>query len=336
MPSILCFYHAPCNDGAAAAAALEQRLLDAWDAFEDLEIRCCPLTYNTEWNDRLPASYLEQELHTRFPVSAIYFVDIAVAPVKFEQIYEYLRDCGRIHSGSIPVVCIDHHRSAMDRSDELRVYCTDLCIEIGEGLSGATLVWNYFNGQFSEDPPVPELLRYVADQDIWEWKLPDSQFVNAALNALNGTVDDMRRELAESTLDPTGWLQRRTMEGKAIMGMVDAQVLRAVRNVHEVRCDDWVMLVVNSTAFNSETGNYLCANHAFTPNALSCLYTIQEDFSVRCSLRSIDGGRIQARQVAEMFGGGGHDHAAGCRFGSFDEFRQMIAKVKETACSVFR
>jgi oligoribonuclease NrnB/cAMP/cGMP phosphodiesterase (DHH superfamily) len=222
------------------------------------------------------------------------------------------------------VVCIDHHSTALDKVDELKEYCDETYIQIGPGLSGATLVWKYFNERFGESLETPLLLRYVADQDIWEWKLEDSKEVNAALNVLNGTVEEMSVELDACLADPAKWLAERKMRGGAIVAMVDSQVHRAARQVVELVAGDVTLLVVNSTSFNSELGNYLCEHHENSPNAVAMIYTIQDDWAVRCSIRSIPGGRATARKIAERYGGGGHEHASGCRFGDFEKFRAAL------------
>jgi len=283
------------------------------------------LTYNTEWNEPLPQSYLETEVHPHSDVREIYFVDISISPAKFEQIFSYLRSINRLRAGAIPVVCIDHHITALENRAELESYCTEVYIRIGEGLSGATLVWEYFDREFGTQSPMPVLLSYVADQDVWDWKLPMSEEINGALNVLNGTVDEMRRELVESIEDSAAWIEAKVAAGVAILKMVDAQVWRTIRNVREYRMNEATLLVVNSTAFNSETGNHLCIHHERTPDVVALLFSLQNDFSVRCSFRSIAGGKVTARTLAERFGGGGHDHAAGCRFATFDEFRCAIA-----------
>lgn len=321
--SLICFYHAPCNDGAAAAAALEYRIRKAHENTE-IDVRFCPLAYNSEWDDPFQEAFLQSELQPRWEVHDIFFVDVSISETKFNQVYEFLRAENRIKAGAIRVVCIDHHQTALDRLDELSAFCTETDIRIGPGLSGATLVWEFFNREFGESLPMPELLRYIADQDIWEWKLEHSVEVNAALNVLNGTVDDLRVELETSMRDPETWFRNKLVEGRAIARMVEAQVWRTARNVRDHECNGSVLRIVNSTAFNSEAGNHLCNNHKLAPNAVALLYTVQDDFSVRCSFRSIAGGAVSARMLAERFGGGGHEHAAGCRF---DSFSALIAAV---------
>lgn len=328
MTSVLCFYHSPCNDGSASAAALQYRLQLANVEEGDYDIRFCPLTYNTEWDEPLPQTYLENEVQPKHAVREIYFIDICISPLKFNQIYEHLRQEGRISSGVVPVICIDHHQSAIDKLEVLQQYCTETYIKIGPGLSGATLVWGYFNQRFDQDLEAPLLLRYVADQDIWEWKLEDSRDVNAALNVLNGTVDAMEQELSWALAAPDEWLAQRRTEGKAINAMVESQLNRSSRQVVEIPIADATLLVVNATSFSSELGNYLCEHHENSPEVVAMIYAVQDNWVVRCSLRSIPGGVVTARQLAERYGGGGHDHASGCRFENFDQFTGVLDRLR--------
>jgi oligoribonuclease NrnB/cAMP/cGMP phosphodiesterase (DHH superfamily) len=323
MTSILCFFHFPCNDGAAAATALGHRL-----GTTNQEIVWCPLNYVTDWEDEFPDEYIEQTITPSHPVTDIYIVDLSISKVKFDQVVRYLESLGKIGPSKPRGICIDHHQTALDREEEIAAYCDETYIKMGSGLSGATLVWQYMNEKLGEEP-TPELLRYVADQDIWEWKLPDSRAINAALNVLDGSLEAMNAELEESMRSPESWRQRHIQEGEAITRMVDSQVDRSVRMALNLHIRFFELRVVNATSYSSELGNRLCEISEHTPDVLAIIYTIQADWSVRCSVRSVPGGRINARTFAERYGGGGHDHASGCRFASLDEFRAVIDDVRE-------
>jgi oligoribonuclease NrnB/cAMP/cGMP phosphodiesterase (DHH superfamily) len=329
MTSILCFYHAPCNDGSASAAALRYRLEHANYRNGDYELCFCPLTYTTEWDEPLPEEYLKTDVDPCCQVSEIFIVDLSMSNVKFEQLVDHLREHDRLGPDRPRVVCIDHHKTALDKIDELKKFCDETYIRIGPGLSGATLVWNYFNERFNENLAAPALLRYVADQDIWEWKLEDSKEINAALNVLDGKVETMVKELDESLRDESYWRDVRKAEGEAITSMVDSQVMRSARMVSHIEVGETMLSVVNATSFSSELGNYLCEHGRHSPNIIAVIYSIQEDWSVRCSARSIDGGEYNARQFAERFGGGGHEHAAGCRFKDFRAFREALDQLEK-------
>jgi len=322
MSGILCFYHAPCNDGSASAAALNYRL---GRAYPDLNIEFHPMTFTVDWDDPMPEEYLLRFDHRSPEVSEIYIVDISLSPTKYYQIVDHLRNLGKIGPEKPVTVCIDHHRTALDNVDVLNEYCDETSIEIGPGLSGATLVWRYFNGILGENLPMPALLSYVADQDVWEWKLENSKAINAALNTLDGHAGAMIEELAWSLESEEEWLNTRLQQGNAILSVIDSQLQKSFSRVYDFDGESGVQFrVVNSTENSSELGNLLCEESHRSPHAIAVIYSIQRDWSVKCSLRSISGGTLNARDIAERFGGGGHDNAAGCRFSGMEEFLKAL------------
>jgi oligoribonuclease NrnB/cAMP/cGMP phosphodiesterase (DHH superfamily) len=322
--SVLCFFHSPCNDGAGSAVALEHRLRHAGIVREEHDLRLCPLNYTTDWDQPLPEGYLDNEVVPERPVDEIFMVDVTFSKVKFEQIVEHLRSIGMLDGERPRVVCIDHHKSALDREEELKEFCDETYIRMGSNLSGSTLVWHYFNERFEEDLPVPTLLQYIADQDIWEWKLECSREINAALNVFEGSAEQMREEFERSIENEEEWRKLRLTEGHAIVEMVDSQVGKTSWQSVDIQAGRVLLRVLNSASFSSELGNYLCSESDVAPNAIAVIWSVQRDWSVRCSVRSISGGAVNAREFAERYGGGGHDNAAGCRFRSYEEFRTAI------------
>ena len=332
MPSILCIHHAPCNDGAAAAAALAYRLIEqkspetliSGDIEPDRMIEVMPLAFGRDWDAPIDADYIEHLGHHSEVVEEIYIVDISLSRIRYEQVIEELGRRGRIGDRKPRVICIDHHRSAIERLEEIESYCDETCIRIGPGLSGATLVWKYFDER-SRERPLPLLLQYVADQDIWEWKLPGSKEVNSALNTLNGMMPTLWQELLESIADPDEWLARRTAQGDSILSVVDSQVRRAFGiTARHISADGIEYMVVNATTNSSEIGNRLCEDSENSPDCVAMIFSVLDDWSVKVSVRTVSGGKITARTVAERFGGGGHDNAAGCRFESVEELKNAI------------
>lgn len=333
MSAILCFYHAPCNDGASAAAALAYRLRKSRP---DCEIELHPMNFTVQWEDPLPEEYMERFDGHGGDVSEIYIVDISLSPTKVTQILDHLRQHGRLGPEKPFIACIDHHRTAVDNLGILNEYCDETMIEIGPGLSGATLVWKYWDGKLGEEP-MPLLLRYVADQDVWEWKLENSKAINFALNTLDGHADSMIEELERSMQDSDGWMAERLAQGRAILSVINAQLQKSFSRVLNLERGDNVELrVVNATENASELGNLLCEESHYTPNVVALIYSVQRDWSVKCSLRSVPGGILTARDIAERFGGGGHDHAAGCRFRSLDEFQEALSGLHQEEVSAQR
>lgn len=325
MSAVLCFYHSPCNDGASAAAALAYRLKRV---DPETTVEFYPTGFTMEWNDPLEENFVRSLGHSHVKVSAIYIVDISMSPVKYEQIIDFLREHRRIGEEKPRTICIDHHRTALDNIETLQRYCDDTMIEIGPGLSGATLVWKYFNNRYDEELPVPLMFRYVADQDIWEWKLPDSKQINSALNTLDGTAETMIGEFDRSLRDESEWLEKRKTQGEAIMAVIESQMKKSYSRIFEhVAADGTEYRIVNATENASELGNMLCEESSNSPKVIAMIYSVQKNWSVKISLRSIPGGNVNARQIAERFGGGGHDHAAGCRFADMTAFDKGLEEL---------
>ena len=325
MSSVLCFYHAPCNDGASAAAALTFRL----GMMEpETVVETHPMGFTLEWNDPLEENYLRSLAHSHQKVSAIYIVDISISPTKYEQIIETLRASGRIDEENPRTICIDHHRTALDNLEIIKSYCDETLIEIAPGMSGATLVWKYFNMKEGTDRLSPLMLRYVADQDVWEWELPDSKEINSTLNTLDGQADTMSEELAWSLRDERGWVEKRRSQGEGILAVIESQLRKSYSRIFEhVDAEGTEFRIVNATENVSELGNMLCEESHHSPNVIAMIYSIQKNWSVKVSLRSIAGGKVNARMIAERFGGGGHDHAAGCRFADMMSFDQGLEEL---------
>ena len=148
----ICFYHAGCPDGFGAVWSVR----GAWGDRGRFVAR--------GHDDRVRMDECQDAL--------VAFVDIA--PAK-DELQELSRVAGQ-------VVVLDHHVTARDRlasditlANELEAEGHVLHFDLGH--SGAVLAWQYFR----PDEEIPQLLRYVEDQDLWNWSLPDSDAVNAAI-----------------------------------------------------------------------------------------------------------------------------------------------------------
>lgn len=325
MPKTICFYHSPCNDGGSAAAALRYRLAHLP---EPRALELMPMGFGLSWEDPFNDTFLNRLDDFKEIVDEIYIVDISMSAGRHAQVIDKLRAAGRIGDTLPRTVCIDHHISAIDRLEEIESYCDDTMIEIGTGLSGATLVWLYCDQRLDAPQPMPLLLRYVADQDLWEWRLPRSREINGALNILAGEIDAMEREMLESIEDEKAWSDLRALQGASIVSMIDSLVRRSYGRLLDVVGADGVHYrIVNGTDSSSEIGNELCVQSDHNPHVVAIIYAVQEDWSVKCSIRSVTGSKVTARDVAERYGGGGHDNAAGCRFADIDAMRKALAEI---------
>ncbi len=198
------------------------------------------------------------------------------------------------------VVVLDHHVTARDRyeadpglSNRIEELGHEICFDLTR--SGAVLAWTYF----SRDP-VPPLLEYVQDQDLWQWKLPDSREVNATIGAHPlsfDTWDELTARSVRSLAD----------EGRPIVRSERVEIERRARAAHAIELEGRLVAAVNSTTVRSSIGHVLAERKAYGIE-WGCVYRIDAD-RVHATLYSI--GDVDVATVAGRYGGGGHRNAAG-------------------------
>lgn len=185
------------------------------------------------------------------------------------------------------VLVLDHHKSAQSELAGLDFAHFDL------EKSGARLAWE----RWHPDQPLPELLAYVEDRDLWRWKLPQSREVSLCLQSYPQDflvwdqleVENLRRE------------------GQAIVRFQNQQVARAVSRARLGQVGNYQVPIVNSCLFQSEIGDELCARFPEAP--FVGVYYVNQLNQQAWSLRSV--GEFDVSMVAQQFGGGGHRNAAG-------------------------
>jgi hypothetical protein len=267
----VCFYHAGCPDGFGAAWAV-------WRAWGK----------SGEYRPRGHDDALQFE---ELVGAEVVFVDIALAN-------GLLRTLGQ---KATRVVVLDHHVTALERfqSDP------ELTLDLGErghvvnfdlSQSGAVLAWQHFH----PDTELPRLLAYVQDQDLWHWRLPDSDAVNAAIGIYPRRFEVWDRLAAEP-------IEKLVAEGRPIVRAQRSEVDRALQNAHTVNVGELRVEAVNALFQRSSIGHELAKRKAFgLPWGL--VYRLTER-RVDCSVYSI--GDFDVATLAASFGGGGHRNAAG-------------------------
>lgn len=198
----------------------------------------------------------------------------------------------------VGLLVLDHHDTAKDALDGL-----DFAIFDADE-SGATLAWRYF----FRDAPMPALLAYVRDRDLWRWELPGSKAINYMLQKL---------KRHEGGLPPfelwghAGYIDSLRSMGGVEMRVRDEAVLSAVARCHWRQVGVHRVPCTMMQLWESELGHELLNAH---PEALlSANISVQADGSVRFSVRAND--RVHVGQLmADLFGGGGHPNAAGAEF----------------------
>ena len=266
-----CFHHAGCPDGFGAAWAV-------WRAWRD-DARYIARGHEDSFDPRT------------FQGAQIVFVDIAPSN-------RLLRQLGEVAE---QVVVLDHHLSARDRF----AADPDLERELAGGPhhvhfdldhSGAVLAWKHFHPSH----PVPELLRYVEDQDLWRWQLPRSDQINAAIGSYPQEFEVWDELAARPVADLAA-------EGAPIARANQIEIEHTLREAHPIRLGRRRVQAVNAPKLRSSLGHELAKREAFgLPWGLVYRFA---GGRVHISLYSI--GDLDVSAVAAEYGGGGHRNAAG-------------------------
>lgn len=181
------------------------------------------------------------------------------------------------------LLVLDHHITAQQALEGLPYAYFD------QQKSGAVLAWEWANRS-----PAPWLLRYIQDKDLWEWALPCSREVSAAIAAYPYDFDvwdhfDQERLIQEGTA-----ILRYERE---LVGKIAAHAVLVTFHGHRVPA-------VQSAVLTSQIGELLSEGYPF------CIIWHDRNGRRYCSFRSRADG-VDVGSLAASLGGGGHTHAAG-------------------------
>lgn len=217
---------------------------------------------------------------------AVYILDFSFSD-------HVLRD---IEQRAAKLVMLDHHLSAAEKLTGFQCRCGVVHFDMKK--SGARLAWEFFH----PEKPVPDLVRYVEDRDIWVWQYPQSPGFLAAL--------DME------PFDFARWQVIANLGGAALAAYIDrgqamdekfAKLAEGMAEGAQALTFNGVTgLMVNvPSAFHSLVGDIL----AKKSGTFALLWTVDKSGVVKCGLRSRRDYSCVA--LAESMGGGGHAQACG-------------------------
>lgn len=256
-------YHGNCYDGFGAAYA-------AWRVFGD-DATYIPVVYGQPFPPEVPVG------------ATVYILD-----------FSYPRDELIEHHGwSKKLVVLDHHATARDALASLSFATFDM------ERSGAHLAWAHFHPR----RPLPWLLRYVEDRDLWRHALPNSREITSALRMYPMTFDVWDRVVRQAQ----AYRPRLIREGRTALTLTTMTVQMMCDKARIGRVGGYAVPVVNATCHWSEVGEELLSRYPEAPFAGS--YHDSVDGRRTWSLRSRPGFNVS--EVARHLGGGGHPQAAG-------------------------
>lgn len=276
--STVVLYHAQCADGFGAAYA-------AWKALGDNAVYV-PVQHGKPYPPEIEGG-----------VERLVILDFSYP---LETLLR-LKDCCE------QLIIRDHHQTARPALAALIArQCPGVDVLFDNDKSGAVLAWEYFH----PGTPVPDLLLYVQDRDLWRWELPYSREVSAALRSY--PFDFRTWEL----LEPQARITQNERvnvytclvpQGEAILRSQNQQIrsLAAAADIQPV--GGYEVPVVNTPLYQSELGDALAERFPDAP--FSASFFLNAEGQRVYSLRSR--GDFDVSAVAKQFGGGGHKNAAG-------------------------
>jgi len=194
------------------------------------------------------------------------------------------------------LVLLDHHLSAAEKLTGFRCRCGEVHFDMNK--SGARLAWEFFHPQ----RPVPDLVRFVEDRDIWVWQYPQSAGFLAALDMEPFDFVRWQAIAGFDVVQLAAYIDRGCAMDEKFRKLADAMTDTA----HTITFNGVVGLMANvPSAFHSLVGDLLCRKSG----SFALLWTVDKTGAVKCGLRSKAG--FSCIALAESMGGGGHAQACG-------------------------
>jgi len=236
---------------------------------------------------------------------AVYILDFSFSPELLQAIDER----------AAKLVLLDHHKSAAEKLTGFSCRCGVVHFDMNK--SGARLAWEFFH----PEAPLPDLVRYVEDRDIWAWQYPESA---GYLAALDMEPFDLARWSEIAAFSPEQ-LAQFTARGQAMDDKFAKLAADIAEGAQEVTFNGQRGLMVNAPGvFHSLVGELLSKKSG----SFALMWTAGKGGVVKVGLRSQRG--YDCIPLAESMGGGGHAQACGFKI-SADRLPALVSGVLNAA-----
>lgn len=207
-----------------------------------------------------------------------------------------------LHGKAASLVVLDHHKTA-----EADLVGLDFCL-FDQQHSGAVLALQEIRQHLAPGTPFTKLemlANYVQDRDLWAWRLPDSRAVSAGLALWPRDFAQWSQEVAQDR-NADALVNRLVQTGTLVLrrdSVLQDMIAEHVR--FGIFCGIRAAMV-NTSVFASEMGARFN-----TQVDLVVSWYQQQNGTYLYSLRTRRDSPVDASEIAQRFGGGGHKVAAG-------------------------
>ena len=261
-------YHGGCPDGFGAA----------W-AFSKTKPNPTTTYHRTHQKAPLPNAPDDRVL---------YIIDTSFGRDQMTELHE--------KHGAGRVILMDHHQTAEQELSGLPDCYFD------QSRSGAVIAWEYFH----PSTPVPELLKYVQDRDLWRWELPDSRAISAYIHSQKQDFNTWDR-IANALRRQKTAREKIITAGEAILQTESRSIQTVLSKSFLAQIAGYEIPVANSHLHRSEIANALLRLYPSRPFA--AVYRDTKPGVRKWSLRSRRGD-FNVEPIARAMGGGGHQSSA--------------------------
>lgn len=295
--------HKNCIDGRTSQAVFRKRNLPDSIYFE---------MAHADFDPKNPQYKQTVDFLSKFNKDHIYMADFCLP---LHMIQDLLRRDNSIY-------ILDHHASAFPTIDALETMqdenpylpITIFCSRDNH-YSGSKLTWLYF---FAEEE-TPLVIEYVSDGDTWKHKYLETKYLYAAMGDYFGGNNVFPNELLDAMIVSNPLTQLIVDKGSVLHDKFLTEVQHyhnkaELKEFHGYPC----YFVQAPKHYTSELGHQL----AHACKGIALIYQVEDNGSVYCSLRSIPD--IFVNEIAEIYNGGGHEHASAFRFESVEQLHTLF------------
>lgn len=304
------WYHGGCNDGLGAAASVAFYLKKVFD-------------FNLDNVDFVPVGYGKPspEVKSQF----VFIVDFAYSPEEMEEVCKA--------NPETMFLTIDHHETAFTRYDSFmqnselsKNNC--VAIDANGSVAGSDFTWLILNPLIS----IPDLIKDVADRDLWKFERPSSKPMHLYLVGLRAIREYCPVKIYNRFLigNDSEYNEALTI-GKHLMqfqkSLIKEVSYPAKAGTIQMGDEKMPAIFCNCSNYSliSDTGDYILNRpdkfKIDTDKHVAILYLFSADLKqVKLSFRSKNN---QAKVYAEFFGGGGHPNSGGAAIPK-EEFDRIV------------
>ena len=221
---------------------------------------------------------------------AVYILDFSFSPEIMHGIEER----------AAKLVMLDHHKSAADKLTGFACRCGVVHFDMHK--SGARLAWEFFQ----PEQPVPDLVRFVEDRDIWVWQYPESAGFLAALDMEPFEFARWREIASFDAVQMSIYVER----GRAMDEKFSKLASGIAEGAQPIIFNGLSGLMVNAPGvFHSLVGETLSKKSG----TFALMWSTDKSGVIKVGLRSQRG--FNCIPLVESMGGGGHAQACGFKMG---------------------